>query len=293
MADPTTRPPLCALEHVSHTFVLPSGQRLEVLRDVSVEIRRRRGGGAARPLGLRQVDHPADPGRPHPADQRRGARARPAAPRAGAGRGHRLPGVRHLPLDDGGGERAGGAAGGRPAAGGGGDARRRRHPHGRPGRLRGGLPARAVGRHEAAGRHGAGAVAPPRGALHGRALQPGGRADRRGAARRDPRHLGQPPAEPLVAAPGVARHQGGGDHGRPDRGPLRQPGPGADRGGEHPAAAARRPLAGGAGAGRPAARPDHRPRAARPARAGPAPAAAAAAARRRRRRSCRRPRPAT
>jgi NitT/TauT family transport system ATP-binding protein len=39
MADDATRPPLCALEDVSHTFVLPSGQRLEVLRDVSVEIR--------------------------------------------------------------------------------------------------------------------------------------------------------------------------------------------------------------------------------------------------------------
>jgi NitT/TauT family transport system ATP-binding protein len=39
MDAPATRPPLCALEGVSHTFVLPSGQRLEVLRDVSVEIR--------------------------------------------------------------------------------------------------------------------------------------------------------------------------------------------------------------------------------------------------------------
>jgi NitT/TauT family transport system ATP-binding protein len=39
MADDATRPPLCALVDVSHTFVLPSGQRLEVLRDVSVEIR--------------------------------------------------------------------------------------------------------------------------------------------------------------------------------------------------------------------------------------------------------------
>jgi NitT/TauT family transport system ATP-binding protein len=39
MADATPRPPLCALENVSHTFLLPSGQRLEVLRDVSVEIR--------------------------------------------------------------------------------------------------------------------------------------------------------------------------------------------------------------------------------------------------------------
>jgi NitT/TauT family transport system ATP-binding protein len=39
MADATARPPLCALEDVSHTFVLPSGQRLEVLRDVSVEVR--------------------------------------------------------------------------------------------------------------------------------------------------------------------------------------------------------------------------------------------------------------
>jgi NitT/TauT family transport system ATP-binding protein len=38
MADPA-RPPLCAIEGVSHTFVLPSGQRLEVLRDVSVEVR--------------------------------------------------------------------------------------------------------------------------------------------------------------------------------------------------------------------------------------------------------------
>jgi NitT/TauT family transport system ATP-binding protein len=35
----TARPPLHALEKVCHTFVLPSGQRLEVLRDVSVEIR--------------------------------------------------------------------------------------------------------------------------------------------------------------------------------------------------------------------------------------------------------------
>jgi NitT/TauT family transport system ATP-binding protein len=39
MADDTARPPLYAIEKVSHTFVLPSGQRLEVLRDVSVEIR--------------------------------------------------------------------------------------------------------------------------------------------------------------------------------------------------------------------------------------------------------------
>jgi NitT/TauT family transport system ATP-binding protein len=39
MAADTARPPLCAIEGVSHTFVLPSGQRLEVLRDVSVEIR--------------------------------------------------------------------------------------------------------------------------------------------------------------------------------------------------------------------------------------------------------------
>jgi NitT/TauT family transport system ATP-binding protein len=39
MADATARPPLHALEKVSHTFVLPSGQRLEVLREVSVEIR--------------------------------------------------------------------------------------------------------------------------------------------------------------------------------------------------------------------------------------------------------------
>jgi NitT/TauT family transport system ATP-binding protein len=39
MADATTSPPLHALDHVSHTFVLPSGQRLEVLSDVSVEIR--------------------------------------------------------------------------------------------------------------------------------------------------------------------------------------------------------------------------------------------------------------
>jgi NitT/TauT family transport system ATP-binding protein len=39
MADPTAHPPLYALEKVSHTFVLPSGQRLEVLKDVSVEIR--------------------------------------------------------------------------------------------------------------------------------------------------------------------------------------------------------------------------------------------------------------
>lgn len=39
MADATPRPPLHALEKVSHTFVLPSGQRLEVLRDVTVEIR--------------------------------------------------------------------------------------------------------------------------------------------------------------------------------------------------------------------------------------------------------------
>jgi NitT/TauT family transport system ATP-binding protein len=39
MADATAPPPLYALEKVSHTFVLPSGQRLEVLRDVSVEIR--------------------------------------------------------------------------------------------------------------------------------------------------------------------------------------------------------------------------------------------------------------
>jgi NitT/TauT family transport system ATP-binding protein len=39
MADTTARPPLHALENVSHTFVLPSGQRLEVLREVSVEIR--------------------------------------------------------------------------------------------------------------------------------------------------------------------------------------------------------------------------------------------------------------
>ena len=31
-------PPLCELRHVSHAFVLPSGQRLEVLRDVSVAI---------------------------------------------------------------------------------------------------------------------------------------------------------------------------------------------------------------------------------------------------------------
>jgi NitT/TauT family transport system ATP-binding protein len=37
---PDARPaPLLALEHVSHSFVQPSGQRLEVLRDVSVEIR--------------------------------------------------------------------------------------------------------------------------------------------------------------------------------------------------------------------------------------------------------------
>jgi NitT/TauT family transport system ATP-binding protein len=39
MADATARPPLLAIENVSHTFVLPSGQRLEVLRDVSVEVR--------------------------------------------------------------------------------------------------------------------------------------------------------------------------------------------------------------------------------------------------------------
>jgi NitT/TauT family transport system ATP-binding protein len=39
MADATARPPLYAIDHVSHTFVLPSGQRLEVLSDVSVEIR--------------------------------------------------------------------------------------------------------------------------------------------------------------------------------------------------------------------------------------------------------------
>ncbi len=39
MAADTARPPLYAIEGVSHTFVLPSGQRLEVLRDVSVEIR--------------------------------------------------------------------------------------------------------------------------------------------------------------------------------------------------------------------------------------------------------------
>jgi NitT/TauT family transport system ATP-binding protein len=37
MAD--LRPPLFAIENVSHTFVLPSGQKLEVLRDVSVEVR--------------------------------------------------------------------------------------------------------------------------------------------------------------------------------------------------------------------------------------------------------------
>jgi NitT/TauT family transport system ATP-binding protein len=39
MADARPRPPLHSIEKVSHTFVLPSGQRLEVLRDVSVEIR--------------------------------------------------------------------------------------------------------------------------------------------------------------------------------------------------------------------------------------------------------------
>lgn len=39
MADQDARPPLHALENVCHTFVLPSGQRLEVLKDVSVEIR--------------------------------------------------------------------------------------------------------------------------------------------------------------------------------------------------------------------------------------------------------------
>ena len=39
MAADTARPPLYAIEGVSHTFVQPSGQRLEVLRDVSVEIR--------------------------------------------------------------------------------------------------------------------------------------------------------------------------------------------------------------------------------------------------------------
>jgi NitT/TauT family transport system ATP-binding protein len=38
MADAAS-PPLHALDHVSHTYVLPSGQRLEVLSDVSVEIR--------------------------------------------------------------------------------------------------------------------------------------------------------------------------------------------------------------------------------------------------------------
>ena len=34
-----SRSPLVSLEHVSHSFVLPSGQQLEVLRDVSVEVR--------------------------------------------------------------------------------------------------------------------------------------------------------------------------------------------------------------------------------------------------------------
>jgi NitT/TauT family transport system ATP-binding protein len=38
-ANPSPTPPLLALERVSHSFVQPSGQQLEVLHDVSVEIR--------------------------------------------------------------------------------------------------------------------------------------------------------------------------------------------------------------------------------------------------------------
>ncbi|MGB8929908.1 MAG: nitrate/sulfonate/bicarbonate ABC transporter ATP-binding protein [Anaeromyxobacteraceae bacterium] len=38
-AQSPSRSPLVSLERVSHSFVLPSGQRLEVLRDVSVEVR--------------------------------------------------------------------------------------------------------------------------------------------------------------------------------------------------------------------------------------------------------------
>ena len=288
MADAPARPPLCALEDVSHTFVLPSGQRLEVLRDVSVEIRENEVVALLGPSGcgkstiLRILAGLIRP--------TRGTVRVRGEPLHGLAPGVAIvfQGFALFPwmtvvenvrvVLQAAGLRARGV----------GLAHRRGHPHGGPGRLRGGLPPRALRRHEAAGRHGPGALAPPRGALHGRALQPAGRADRRGAARRDPRHLGGPPPGPLGAAPRVARHQGGGDHGRPDRGPLRQPGPGAHRDGEPAAAPARRPLAGGAGAGRPAPRPHHRPRAARPPRAG----------RRRRRpprrrRSCPRPRWAT
>jgi len=37
--QPSAETPLCALEHVSKVFVLPSGQKLEVLEDVSLQIR--------------------------------------------------------------------------------------------------------------------------------------------------------------------------------------------------------------------------------------------------------------
>ena len=120
---------------------------------------------------------------------------------------------------------------------------RARHPHGRPGRLRGRLSARAVRRHEAARRHGPGPVGRPRDPLHGRAVQPGRRPHGGEPAGRGHRHLGGQGPQPVVDPDGQPRHQGSGLHGRPHRGPRRQPGPGADHCREPPAAAARLPLA--------------------------------------------------
>ena len=91
---------LCELRGVQKWFDRGTGKPLRVLEDINLELRPNEVVCLIGPSGLWQVHDPADLRRPHQGEQGRGPLPRREARRADAGRRHRLPGLRALPLDD-------------------------------------------------------------------------------------------------------------------------------------------------------------------------------------------------
>ena len=210
--------PQIAIDKVTHVYRPPRGRPVLALEDVSLEVRRARIRGAARPVRLRQV-HAALSDRRLPAGRERhdhgrrqagdGARARPR---------HRVPAFRAVSLEDGARQRRSTAwsAQGMPKR----RARSARadvHRSGRALRLRGQLSVAALRRHEAAHRDRPHAGLRSEHPADGRAVRRARRADPPPDAGRAAAHLAAHAEDRDLRHP---RRAGGGLSRRPRRGDV-------------------------------------------------------------------------